>query len=120
MLKFFYIVLLFVYNVFRWPPPFRMQRCTRVENLRITSQYVFSEMLAVSCCIVCLSAFKSYRATTVHLTFQMTLHKKSGAVRSSEGGSHETSPKREITRCRNKRRSAAMLITSMWAIAPVC
>jgi len=52
-----------------------MQRCTRVENLRITSQYVSSEMLTVSSCIVCLSAYKSYRATTVQFTFQMTLRK---------------------------------------------
>ena len=40
-----------------------------------------------------------------------------GAVRSGERGGHGTTPKREITRCGNKRRSAAMLITAMCAVA---
>jgi len=49
--------------------------------------------------------------------FKQPHRKKSGAVRSGERGGHGTSPKREITRCGNKRRSAAMLITAVWAVA---
>ena len=45
--------------------------------------------------------------------------KKSGAVMSGERGGR-TSPKLAATRCENKRRSAATLMTVVWAVAPSC
>jgi len=67
--------------------------------------YIFFE-----CLLVC-------RASTVHF-FQITPQKKkrSGAVRSGVRWGHGTSPKREIARCGNKQRSAAMQITAVWAV----
>ena len=41
-----------------------------------------------------------------------------GAVRFGEWGGHGTSTKREITCCRNQRRSSVMLISAVWAVAP--
>jgi hypothetical protein len=60
---------------------------------------------------VCLSAFKSIGHLTEHITFQITLQKEVGTVRSSEQGDHMTLPKQEITHCNNKGQNAAMLIT---------
>jgi len=53
-----------------------MQRCTEVENLHITSQSVFSEMVVISSSVVWLSAFKSVGCLAVHITFQITLQKE--------------------------------------------
>ena len=39
---------------------------------------------------------------------------------SGERGGPGTSPTREITPCRNKWRSAALLITAVWAVLPSC
>ena len=119
-LNLFYIVSLFLYDVFRWPPPSWMHRCTQVEKLCITSGSVSSEMLK----------FHLIWLVWVHLSLQgvyCTLYfsnnpteKKSGAVWSGEQGGHGTSPKWEITWCGNKWRSTAMPITAMWTIAPFC
>ena len=61
---------------FSLPSPSAMQKCTRAENLRITSQSVFSEMLVILSNVVCLSAFKPIRCLAVHITFLITLQKE--------------------------------------------
>jgi len=50
----------------------------------LTFPSVSSEMLKISSCMACLSAFKSTEST-VHFTFQITLKKKkSGAVETND------------------------------------
>jgi len=112
-----YIVSLFVYNFFcggHRPP-----ESTGLHELR-SSRGVCFEMLEISSHIVCVRAFKFTGRLQCTLLFKKPYRKKSGAVKSGDGGGHGTAPKGEITRCGNKRRRAAMLITGMWTIAPSC
>jgi len=83
--------------------------CKDAHELRITIRSVSSEMLTIASHMACFSAFKSTgRLLYTSLFKQLHTHthtqkKKRGAVRSGERGDHGTSPKREITRCGNKR-----------------
>jgi hypothetical protein len=103
----------------RWPPPFWIQKCTWVENLRVTHWSVSSEMLKISSRIF-VSVNLSLQGDYSTLCTSNNPYRKSGTVWSGKWGGHVTSLKREITHCGNMCRSVARLITVMWAVVTSC